>query len=445
MRKIVALSALAGMLLLTGCGEDTTDGGFNEDAPVITLLGDRDIEITLGTHTIPEPGYTATDTQDGDITQRVSVTNNIDLTRAGTYTVTYDVMDSDGFTDTATRTITITDPSNNNINKDAPVITLDGDRNIEIALGTRTINEPGYTATDLQDGDLTNSVNITNDINLDRAGVYRVTYSVTDSDGLQGTATRTVTIRGNGNVIPYDGDQTYKGSVPEIKFPGGDPLYLALGQEYDTAYSATDFEDGDLGALVEIEGSDFNINQTGTYSVTYRVTDSDNNTVTKVRTVYVGNYETGNDTSTWSDNTWNDIEVSDLDNFKTWYSETCGKTFNDSLYNENTGYYNGAITCSNRGLDSIDLTTMSIFSSIRSVDFSHNNLDYIDLSPFYSTRVIEKVDLSHNNFSSIDFTPLYNLKNINELWINNNNLNYTKSEREEIYRGFNNKSFTIFF
>ncbi|HIC79100.1 MAG TPA: DUF5011 domain-containing protein [Sulfurovum sp.] len=371
MKKMIMLSALTGVLLLTGCGEETTYNDFNttdefnEDNPVITLLGDKTIEIPLGQRTVNEPGFTATDIQDGDITYAVNVTNNIDLNNPGTYTVTYDVMDSEGFKDVKTRTIVILDPNSSNNN--------------------------------------------------------------------------------DNNVTIYNGGETYKGSVPQITFPGGNPLYLRLGEEYDTEYIAQDFEDGDLGAHVNIEGSDFNINQTGTYTVTYSVTDSHGNTATERRTVFVGDYTTDNDTSTWSDATWNDTTPSDLDNFKAWYSDTCGNSFNDSLYNENTGYYAGTISCSNRGLDSIDLSTMSIFSSIQSIDFSHNNLDYIDLSPFNNTNVIEKVDLSHNNFSYIDFRPLYQLNNINELWINNNNLNYNRSQREEIYRGFNNKSFTIYF
>jgi len=364
MKKIIALSAIAGMLILTGCGDTTEEDGFNEDAPVITLQGDKNIEITLGTRTVNEPGFSATDPQDGDLTQMVHVTNDINLDSAGIYTVSYDVMDSDGLTATATRTVTIVDPNDNSDN----------------------------------------------------------------------------------NVTIFNGGQTYKGAVPEITFPGGNPLYLSLGEQYDTRYTARDLEDGDLGQSVNIEGSDFNINQTGTYSVTYTVTDSDNNTVTKVRTVYVGNYEAENDTSTWSDNTWNDTTPSDLDNFISWYKETCGQTFHTSLYNENTGRYNGEISCSNRGLNSIDLTTLSIFSSINSVDFSHNNLDYIDLSPFNNTNIIEIVRLNHNNFTYIDFSPLTQLQNINELWINNNNLDYSSfSARDDLYKQFNNKSLFIGF
>ncbi len=371
MRKIVVMSAVVAMLILTGCGEETVEDGYNgdivdtENAPVITLQGDKNIEITLGTRTINEPGFTATDPQEGDITQDVKVTHDINLDRAGTYTVSYNVIDSDGYSaNTATRTVTIVDP-----------------------------------------------------------------YKDTDN-----------------NVTIFNGGQTYKGSVPEIKFPGGNPLYLSLGEEYDTRYTAQDFEDGDIGKNVNIEGSDFNINQEGTYSVVYSVTDSDGNTVSKSRTVFVGNYTTGNDTTTWSDNTWNDTTPSDLDNFISWYKDTCGQTFHTSLYNENTGHYDGEITCSNRGLTSIDLTTLSIFSSIHGVDFSHNNLDYIDLSPFNNTNIIEIVRLNNNNLTSIDFSPLTQLQNINELWINDNNLDYSSFEdRDNLYKQFNNKSLFIGF
>ena len=366
MKKMIALSAVTAMLMLTGCGDTVTEDGFNEDAPVITLQGDREIEITLGNRTVNEPGYSATDTQDGDLTQMVQVTNDINLDVPGIYTVSYNVMDSDGLQATATRTVTIVDP-----NQDT-----------------------------------------------------------------------------NNDVTIFNGGQTYKGSVPEITFPGGNPLYLSLGEDYDnsSAYSAYDFEDGDVSKNVNIQGANFNTNQTGTYSVVYSVTDSHGNSVSKTRTVFVGNYTSENDTTTWSDNTWNDTTPSDLDNFVSWYSNTCGQTFHTSLYNENTGHYNGEISCSNRGLNSIDLTTLSIFSSIHSVDLSHNKLDYIDLSPFNNTNIIEIVRLNHNNFTSIDFAPLTQLQNINELWINNNNLDYSSfSDRDDLYKQFNNQSLFIGF
>jgi Leucine-rich repeat (LRR) protein len=230
----------------------------------------------------------------------------------------------------------------------------------------------------------------------------------------------------------YNGGQTYRGSIPVITFPDGDPVYLAQGEPFDKAYTAYDFEDGDLGAQVEVLNAGFTENTpAGTYVVTYRVTDSDGNTVEKKRTVFVG-YTNTNTNQT-------------IDNFATWYRDTCGQRFNRNLYDATTGAYNGNIECSNRGLYDIDLTQVGIFSTIKSLNLGHNNLRDIDFSPLSNTRVIEEVDLSYNDFAYIDFTPLYNLKNINVLRLNNNRLNYTQAEREEIYQGFNNRSFIVYF
>jgi Leucine-rich repeat (LRR) protein len=141
-----------------------------------------------------------------------------------------------------------------------------------------------------------------------------------------------------------------------------------------------------------------------------------------------------------------DLRDYDLEDFKSWYSTTCNGTFNPRLYNSVSGAYNGNIDCSNRNLYDIDLNYMSIFTSIKKIDLSHNHITYIDFSPLSNTEVIEVLDISYNDLDNgIDFSPLYNLKNINELWIQGNHIEYTREEREELYRGFNNRSFTIYF
>jgi hypothetical protein len=325
-----------------------------------------------------------------------------------------------------------------------PHITLYGDTNVTIPLGARSIegNQYGYEAIDPQDGDITDKVKITNNIDFSRVGQYTVTYSVVDSDGYEDVQYRYINIVDNSSDNysgdPYYGGQTYTtGSVPIITITDGDILYLPIGRQFTPKATATDFEDGDLSLQIETSGDLVDSNKEGTYLITYTVTDSDGNTVSKNQTIFVGNYDSTSDHSYTTTN--------NLDDFKVWYKETCGASFNESLYNANTGYYGGEIECSRKGLYNIDLSYLSIFSTIKSLNLSHNNLSEIDFTPLTETKVIEKIDLSHNNFSYIDFSPLYNLKNINELWINNNNLNYTRSEREELYRGFNNRSFTIYF
>ena len=63
--------------------------------PTITLSGSANMTIQVGS-TYTEPGYTATDNYDGDITKDVTVAGTVDATILGTYTLQYDVTDSSG-------------------------------------------------------------------------------------------------------------------------------------------------------------------------------------------------------------------------------------------------------------------------------------------------------------------------------------------------------------
>ena len=135
-----------------------------------------------------------------------------------------------------------------------------------------------------------------------------------------------------------------------------------------------------------------------------------------------------------------------IESFRDWYATTCGEVFNDALYNSSTGKYNGTINCGGKDLYTIDLNYMSVFTSIKDINLSHNHLGTIDFTPFSNTNVIEVLDISYNELDNdIDFSPLFNLHNINELWIQGNNIHYTRAEREELYRGFNNRSLYIGF
>jgi len=76
----------------------------------------------------------------------------------------------------------------------APVITLVGESSITIPQGT-TYNDPGYTASDHKDGDLTSSVVVQGSVDIYTMGVYTITYDVTDSAGLQANqVSRIVTV-----------------------------------------------------------------------------------------------------------------------------------------------------------------------------------------------------------------------------------------------------------
>ena len=75
-------------------------------APTITLNGDSDITIKAGTK-FEDPGCTAKDSHGNDISDSVSVSDNISTYRAGTYTITYSVTDKFGNETSIDRTVTV--------------------------------------------------------------------------------------------------------------------------------------------------------------------------------------------------------------------------------------------------------------------------------------------------------------------------------------------------
>lgn len=79
-----------------------------------------------------------------------------------------------------------------------PVITLKGDAKITITVGS-TFTDPGATATDKEDGDLTSKIVVTGQVNTGSAGTYTLKYNVTDSTGMAASEVlRTVVVSQNG-------------------------------------------------------------------------------------------------------------------------------------------------------------------------------------------------------------------------------------------------------
>ena len=90
-------------LAVTALQASAISNGF---PPGITLTGDKTVTIAIG-QTYSEPGFSAYDKEDGNLTPSVVATNNIDNTKSGTYTVTYEVSDADGNKSSATRAVLV--------------------------------------------------------------------------------------------------------------------------------------------------------------------------------------------------------------------------------------------------------------------------------------------------------------------------------------------------
>ncbi len=75
-----------------------------------------------------------------------------------------------------------------------PKLTLLGDQNITLTLGDK-FQDPGAVAEDQEDGNLTDQITVTSDLNLSKIGEYTIQYSVIDSDKQKAHAERIVNIQ----------------------------------------------------------------------------------------------------------------------------------------------------------------------------------------------------------------------------------------------------------
>jgi len=155
--------------------------------PVITLIGSSTVTHQQGT-TYTDSGATAVDANDGNLTSSIITTGTLfDSNTVGSYVIRYNVSDGEGNQALeVTRTVNVTDQT-------APVITLINGSPFTINVGN-TFSDPGVTATDNNDGNLTSSIVTTGSVDVNTIGTYTLNYSVTDAAGNIGTATRTVNV-----------------------------------------------------------------------------------------------------------------------------------------------------------------------------------------------------------------------------------------------------------
>jgi len=181
--------------------------------PYVSLIGSYDIHIPINGSYVDE-GAIAFDLEDGDLTSSVQMVSNLNTVIAGTYTMTYTVTDSEGLvSDPVARIITV--GSSSTVPNTPPVITVLGAPVINVQEGT-VYNDPGATAFDAEDGDVTSSISIINPVNVNVPGVYTVSYTVRDSAGALGSKIRTVNVIAN--------------STPGTPAPPTNLAYTSTGQ-----------------------------------------------------------------------------------------------------------------------------------------------------------------------------------------------------------------------
>ena len=94
----------------TSCEKVTTEGMTRITYyPQLTLEGETYMVLDKGSQYV-EPGYSAL-LNGEDVTENVEVEDNIDTTTSGVYSVTYSIVNADGFASTTSRTVVVLDPT----------------------------------------------------------------------------------------------------------------------------------------------------------------------------------------------------------------------------------------------------------------------------------------------------------------------------------------------
>lgn len=162
----------------------------DKEIPIISLNGNNPA-IACPNKEYVEEGYSAIDNYDGDITDKVVIEKNNDG-------IVYSILDSSNNSNSIERKIVYED-------KDMPTINLNGNSTISLYLGNRYY-EPGYTASDNCDGDITSNVVVSGSVDTSRIGTYNLKYEVTDSSNNKVSVERVVVVRkqinyyGNGKI-----------------------------------------------------------------------------------------------------------------------------------------------------------------------------------------------------------------------------------------------------
>ena len=233
--------------------------------PIIDLNGSAAMTVEINQPYVETA--TAWDNKDGNLSSSMVIVGSVDVSTVGTYVLTYDVTDSTGYAATQqTRTVTV-------VYVDDPIITLNGDNPYQAEAGVAFV-DPGATASDVTDGNLSSSIVIggaTVDVSV--LGDYVITYDVNDSAGRPATqVTRTVTVSDT--------------QAPVITLVGDAEMKVVQGQTFtEPGYSATDLFEG--AVTVSVSGQTVDVNTTGKYVIIYDASDSLDNNATSARIVTV--------------------------------------------------------------------------------------------------------------------------------------------------------------
>lgn len=261
-------------------------------------------------------GVTAKDYRGQDLTNFIKVKGFVNRYEKGEYELVYSVTDFKGQETSRACKVRVIDYSEqlpdskpNEINSPPEVNFWDEDY---IYTGEkygedRILN--GIRVIDAEDGDITHKVTYETDLDINEVGTYVILYSVSDNNDNKVKFTRVVYViqKGEDKPVGNNDENWQNGRWARIKTYN---KYLNLGDTFNikSGVYAYDDVDGDITSKIKASGI-VNTIKPGAYNVTYKVTNSDNNTTVAGATIFVkdggwdnNNGEEPNPSPDWGNN-----------------------------------------------------------------------------------------------------------------------------------------------
>lgn len=206
---------------------------------------------------------TATDVEDGSLTKIIRiVSDNVDVSRPGNYSVVYGVTDAYGKTGKATSSVTV-------LFNNPPVITAKNQKFYEDEITLKEWKEKRLEivkATDVEDGNITNKIEIIRDnVNPTIPDTYQIVYKVIDQYGKSNIKTVDV-------LIKYNNPPKITGN--NKKYMEHDLTKEKWSKERIKDIIASDIEDGNITSKIKVISDNVKINVPGFYHVGYSVIDA---------------------------------------------------------------------------------------------------------------------------------------------------------------------------
>ncbi|MBO0455123.1 immunoglobulin-like domain-containing protein [Candidatus Enterococcus murrayae] len=249
----------------------TTESSTKESEESLPkIIGVKNQTLALKQVFDPKAGVTATDAKDGVLTNKVEVTGKVDTSKAGTYKLTYSVVNSQGKKSEKSVSIDVQPKEATSYRAELSAFSLPKNAKYSDEILKRVVIKNNENQTIANTGV---KVAVEGEERATKLGTSPIKFSLTMPDGVNFSSTVNITVFSGIRVVEPKERYTYGGSIYE---DGIDFLKYIEAYEIDSQGKEKRLEgyDAESGIGIKVLKTDLDVSVPGKYSILYRLTNS---------------------------------------------------------------------------------------------------------------------------------------------------------------------------